>query len=63
MSEVPQPSDKRMKLRFPGVCRICGIDLPARQEAIYERSFKTVRRVTCQTAHTGASAAPLDAGG
>ena len=62
MSEVPQPSDKRMKLRFPGVCRICGIDLPARQEAIYERSFKTVRCVTCQTDDTGASAAPLDAG-
>jgi hypothetical protein len=39
--------DKRMKLRYPGFCRICGADLPAREEAIYERSTKTVRCVEC----------------
>lgn len=42
--------DKRMKLRYAGVCRICGAALPARDEAIYERSAKTVRCVGCPTA-------------
>lgn len=32
-----------MRLRYPGVCRICGTELPARAEAIYERTTKTVR--------------------
>ena len=39
--------DKRMKLRFAGVCRLCGTDLPARAEAVYERATKTVRCVAC----------------
>lgn len=43
------PGDKRMKLRYAGACRLCGTDLPARQEAIYERSTKTVRCVECPT--------------
>ncbi len=32
-----------MRLRYAGVCRICAAELPARTEAIYERSTKTVR--------------------
>lgn len=32
-----------MRLRFDGVCRVCAIVLPARTEAVYERSSKTVR--------------------
>ena len=39
--------DKRMQLRYAGVCRLCGIDLPVKEEAIYERSTKTVRCVEC----------------
>lgn len=39
--------DKRMKLRYAGVCRQCGTELPARADAIYERSTKTVRCVEC----------------
>jgi hypothetical protein len=39
--------DKRMKLRYAGVCRLCGEDLPAHQEAIYERATRTVRCVDC----------------
>lgn len=35
-----------MKLRYDGVCRECGVALPARTPAIYERSTKTVRCVT-----------------
>ena len=40
-------NDKRMKLRYAGVCRVCGADLAARVEAIYERSTKTVRCLDC----------------
>jgi hypothetical protein len=31
------------------VCRLCGFELPARADAIYERSTKTVRCVDCPT--------------
>lgn len=43
------PDEKRMRLRYAGVCRVCGFALPAKAEAIYERSSKTVRCV----AHEG----------
>lgn len=36
-----------MRLRYAGVCRLCGVELPARTEAVYERSTKTVRCLTC----------------
>lgn len=39
--------EKRMKLRYAGVRRLCGADLPAKEAAIYERSTKTVRCVEC----------------
>jgi hypothetical protein len=42
--------EKRMKLRYDGACRACGASLPARAEAIYERSTKTVRCLTCSPA-------------
>lgn len=32
-----------MRLRYAGSCRICGTELPAGTEAIYERPTKTVR--------------------
>ncbi len=41
-------ADKRMKLRYAGVCRLCGAELPARVEAIYERSTRTVRCLSCE---------------
>ena len=37
------PDEKLMRLRFAGVCRVCGVALPAKTEAVYERSSKTVR--------------------
>jgi hypothetical protein len=40
-------SDKQMKLRYAGVCRLCGEAIPAGADAIYERSTKTVRCITC----------------
>ncbi|MBT8162640.1 MULTISPECIES: nuclease-related domain-containing protein [Arthrobacter] len=36
-----------MRLRFSGVCRLCGASLPARTEAIYESGTKTVRCLEC----------------
>lgn len=36
-----------MRLRYAGLCRLCGTDLPMREKAIYERSSKTVRCVEC----------------
>lgn len=40
-------SDKRMRLRYAGTCRVCGKALPERAEAIYERTSKSVRCVEC----------------
>jgi hypothetical protein len=42
--------EKRMLLRYAGVCRVCDADLAARVEAIYERSTKTVRCLDCSPA-------------
>ena len=37
---------KPRRLRYAGVCRVCGVELPAKVEAIYERTTKTVRCVS-----------------
>jgi hypothetical protein len=42
--------EKRMKLRYAGSCRLCGVELPARAEAIYERATRTVRCAACESA-------------
>jgi hypothetical protein len=42
--------EKRMKLRYAGACRLCGAELAARSEAIYEHSTKTVRCLDCSPA-------------
>jgi len=39
--------EKRMRLRYAGMCRVCGAELPAKADAIYERTTKTVRCVDC----------------
>jgi hypothetical protein len=44
--------EKQMKLRYAGVCRLCGTELAARTEAIYERSTKTMRCLDCSPAPT-----------
>jgi len=35
-----------MRLRYQGTCRLCGTTLPAKTEAVYERTTKTVRCIT-----------------
>jgi hypothetical protein len=37
------PDEKRMRLRYEGTCRVCGATLPAKADAVYERTTKTVR--------------------
>lgn len=51
--------DKVMKLRYAGTCRLCGIDLPAKEESIYERSTETVRCVECSVDATLTDAAVI----
>ena len=51
----PIPDEKRMRLRYSGTCRVCSVELPAKAEAIYERSSKTVR---CLTHDTASDASP-----
>jgi len=49
MEPAETTTDKQMLLRYAGICRLCGIELAARQEAIYERASKSVRCVECST--------------
>ena len=58
------PDEKRMRLRYSGTCRVCSVELPAKAEAIYERSSKTVRCITHDTASDAspAVAKAVDAG-
>ncbi len=48
MSEHSAPSDdKRMRLRFAGVCRVCAVELQAGEFAVYERTARRVRCLGC----------------
>ncbi|WP_235522257.1 nuclease-related domain-containing protein [Cellulomonas sp. Root137] len=40
-------TDKTMRLRYAGPCRLCGAQLTAGEVAVYERPTKTVRCVSC----------------
>jgi hypothetical protein len=62
MSDVRPADEKRMRLRFAGTCRICGADLAARTEAIYERSSKTVRCLAHAEPDGVDIIAPIDVG-
>jgi hypothetical protein len=54
------PDDKRMRLRYPGTCRLCARKLSAGEDAVYERGLKTIRCVDCATGAT--DSAPGSAG-
>jgi hypothetical protein len=58
VGEAESSDEKWMKLRYAGVCRICGTELPARYEAIYEGLSKTVRCVECPSEAVGPVAVP-----
>ncbi|MBE1515700.1 nuclease-related domain-containing protein [Nesterenkonia halotolerans] len=38
---------KRMRLRYAGVCHLCGRQLPQRVEALYDKGLKKVRCLDC----------------
>ena len=58
------PDEKRMRLRYAGVCRVCGVALPAKTEAIYERSTqdRALRRATTSGSRRAHVESPIDAG-
>lgn len=43
----PEPSGKRMRLRYAGTCRLCGRPLSSGADAVYERDSRTVRCIEC----------------
>ncbi|GAA2153489.1 nuclease-like protein [Humibacillus xanthopallidus] len=51
--------EKRVRLRYAGSCRVCGVQLPAQVEAVYERATKTVR---CLSHYESPPAEPSVAG-
>lgn len=53
-------SEKRMRLRYAGTCRICSTSIEARTEAVYERATKTVRCLSCSTPSAEPTAAADD---
>lgn len=42
-----ETNDRRMRLRYPGRCRLCGVTLAAGTDAIYEQDRRTVRCLRC----------------
>jgi hypothetical protein len=59
--EVIEPdNERRMNLRYAGPCRLCGTKLPARTDAIYEPTTRTVRCVACPTLTVENAAIPGD---
>jgi len=55
MSTTPELTVKKMKLRYAGACRACGVDLPAGEQAMYDRTHKAV---TCLPCHAPVVSAP-----
>ena len=54
-------TEKRMRLRYAGSCRLCDTGLAERTEAIYERSTKTVRCLECSPRHvSGGDRPPME---
>ena len=47
MSEPAAATTKRMKLRYDGVCRGCGAEIPAGVLAVYDKVAKNVTCVAC----------------
>ena len=47
-------ADKTMRLRFAGVCRVCGAELGSGVTAVYERNSKSVRCLQCSPRPAGA---------
>lgn len=47
MNEPAAVTTKRMKLRYAGVCRRCGVEIPAGVVAVYDKVAKNVTCIVC----------------
>jgi len=54
-----ETNDRRMLLRYPGRCRLCGAELTAGTDAIYERARRTVRCLECTPAVASPAKPPV----
>ena len=59
MNELAAATTKRMKLRYAGVCRSCGVEIPAGVIAVYD---KVAKNVTCAGCTHEAPVAPVPVG-
>lgn len=48
MESADAADEKTMKLRYEGICRLCGVTLSRNALAVYERPTKTVRCIQCE---------------
>ena len=48
-----------MRLRYSGTCRVCAGELPKGSDAVYERTAKSVRCVTCVLTPNASEAEPF----
>ncbi len=42
-------ASRMIRLRYRGVCELCGAELPAGATAVYDRAHRKVRGVECPT--------------
>ena len=56
------PELRRLRLRYPGTCLLCGRSLAQGAPALYEQSTRTVRCVECPTGGSDVKLAPVDHG-
>lgn len=58
---IGETNDRRMLLRYPGRCRLCGAELTAGTDAVYERDRRTVRCLQCtpRSSQAPAETAPV----
>lgn len=61
--EAARSSEKRMRLRYAGRCRVCSTALPAGAEATYEQPTKTVRCAKCVASEPSSPLAGTGEGG
>lgn len=52
MSDITEPLDRVMRLRYAGTCRVCLASLEAGTTAVYERSRRSVRCTGCRESAT-----------
>jgi hypothetical protein len=57
-----RPGGRRLRLRFPGTCSACGLELAVGVDALYDARTRTVRCIECPTDDGHAAEVPVDPG-